>query len=236
MKQIENKESDRCLALNSSVVSNTQCNDCEINFMSEYHLQSHLASSKHVLRTGLKRKCGYKLNQKATKAKLLKGAQRAPFEKEINSTCLVLNFSDGSFFYSVLPLIEFWKSKLATQDAIKSEDFEIKVSEVKPGKEIGGMCVDTLVRFEMNGNKVVLHCYNTKAKMLINGSSFSSFTIKYLEPYIKKAIGENLVEIKNYNKVVTETFSNGKRKNLKFGPHTKLLVTSVTFPQLHQQI
>ena len=229
-KQIENKESDRCLALNSSsVVSNTQCNDCEINFMSEYHLQNHLASSKHLLRTGLNRKFGYKLNQKATKAKLLKGAQKAPFEKEIKSTCLVLNFSDGSYFYSVLPLIEFWKSKLATQDAIKSDDFEIKVSEVKPGKEIGGMCVDTLVRFEMNGNKVVVHCYNTKAKMLLNGSGFSSFSTKYLEPYIKKAIGESLAEIQNYNKVVTETFSNGKRKDLKFGPRTKLACNKCNF-------
>ena len=45
------------------------------------------------------------------------------------------------------------------------DNLEILVTEVKPGKEIVGMCVDTLVRFEMNGLKVVAHCYNTKPKI-----------------------------------------------------------------------
>ena len=173
VKKIENKESDKCLAQRrSSEVSNTQCNDCDINFMSEYHLENHLASSKHLLKTGLNRKFGYKMNQKATKMKLLTGAQKAPFEKEIKSTCLVLNFNDGSYFHAVLQAIELWKAKHASQDTIKSDDFEIKVTEVKPGREMGGMCIDTLVKFEMNGNKVVVHCFNTKAKMLINRKGY----------------------------------------------------------------
>ena len=236
-KQIENKQSDKCPAqTKAKEVSNTQCDDCEINFMSEYHLENHLVSSKHLLKIGLNRKFGYKLNQKATKTKLLKGALKAPFEKEIKSTCLVLTFNDGSYFYSVLPLVELWKAKNATQDMIKLGDVEIKVSEVKPGKEVGGMCVDTLVKFEINGSKVVVHCYNTKAKMLINGSGYSSFSMKYLEPYIKKTIGDNLVDIQNYNKVVTETFSNVKRKDLKFRPGTKLSLPNVIFPQTHRPI
>ena len=36
------------------------------------------------------------------------------------------------------------------------DKLEIKVIEVKPGKDVGGMCVDTLIRFEMNGNKLLL--------------------------------------------------------------------------------
>ena len=229
-KQIENKLSDKCPAqTKADEVSNTQCDGCEINFLSEYHLENHLASSQHLLKIGLNRKFGFKLNQKATKTKLLKGALKAPFEKEIKSSCLVLNFNDGSYFYSVLPLIEVWKAKNATQDIIKLGDLEIKVSEVKPGKEMGGMCVDTLVKFEINGSKVVVHCYNTKAKMLINGLGFSSFSTKYLEPYLKKTIGDNLVEIHNYNKAVTETFSNVKRKDLKFRPGTKFACSKCDF-------
>ena len=111
-KLLENKQSDKCQAqTKSQEVSNTQCDDCEINFLSEHHLANHLTSAKHLLKTGLNRKFGYKLNQKATQTKLLKGALKAPFEKEIKSTCLILNFNDGSYFYTVLPLIEFWKAK-----------------------------------------------------------------------------------------------------------------------------
>ena len=65
--------------------------------------------------------------------------------------------------------------------------------------------------------------------MLINGSGFSSFSTKYLEPFLKKTIGDNLVMIKNYNKVVTETFSNVKRKDLKFKPGSKLTCSKCDF-------
>ena len=229
-KQIENKQSEKCQAqTREQEVSNSQCDDCEVNFLSASHLENHLTSAKHLLKIGLNRKFGYKLNQKATKTKLLKGALRGPFEKEVKSTCLVLNFNDGSYFYSVLPLIEFWKTRNAAKEVIKLGDFEIKVVEVKPGKEVGGMCVDTLVGFEVNGSKVVVHCYNTKTKMLINGAGFSSFSTMYLEPYLKKRIGDNLVMIKNYNKIVTETFSNVKRKDLKFKPGAKLTCNKCDF-------
>ena len=106
---------------------------------------------------------------------------------------MVLNFNDGSYFYSVLPLIEVWKVKNANQEAIKIGALEIKVLEVKPGKEMGGMCVDTLLKFEINGSKVVVHCYNTKAKMLINGSGIPAFLQNILNLTSRKQLGTILL-------------------------------------------
>ena len=67
------------------------------------------------------RRFGYVLNQKTAKKKLLMGALKAPFEKEEKSSCLVLHFNDGSYFYSVLSIIESWKKLFASGEAIKSD-------------------------------------------------------------------------------------------------------------------
>ena len=56
----------------------TQCNECEINFKSEYHLENHMKSSQHLISSGINRKFGYKLDQKTTKTKPLKGALKNP--------------------------------------------------------------------------------------------------------------------------------------------------------------
>ena len=117
-----------------------------------------------------------------------------------------------------MPLIEAWKNKQETQETTLVEDLLVKVVEVKPGKEIDGMVVDTLVRFEVNGKNLVAHCYNTTAKVLINGSGYSKFVDKYLEPHFQKVIGENMLQIQNYNSMVTETFGIVKRKDVKFRP------------------
>ena len=90
---------------------NTQCDKCEIGFKSEYHLNNHIKSSEHLFKMSMARKFGYNLNKKATKTKLLKGAAKVPFENEVKPNCIIMNFSDGSYFYSVLPAIESWKRK-----------------------------------------------------------------------------------------------------------------------------
>ena len=210
-------------------ILNAQCDDCDVAFNSSYHLENHKKSSQHLIKSGLDRKFKYKLNQKATKSKLLKGALKASFEKDVKSKCTILHFNDGSYFYSVLPTVESWKENLASNTSINVDNFEIKVIEVKPGKDIGGMCVDTLIRFEINGNKVVTHCYNTKPKILINGTGCKQFVEQYLEPYFKNCIGENLLQIQNYNNVVTETLGNAKRKDVKYRPGSKLSCNKCEF-------
>ena len=64
-----------------------QCEDCETIFKTEYHLESHLKTSQHSIKSGLNRKFGYKLNQKTAKSKLLKGVSKNPLVKEVKSSC-----------------------------------------------------------------------------------------------------------------------------------------------------
>ena len=61
------------------------CDECEIDFKSEYHLDNHMKSSEHSIKAGIKRKFDYKLNKKNTRTKLLKGASKNPLVKEMNN-------------------------------------------------------------------------------------------------------------------------------------------------------
>ena len=176
-----------------------KCDDCEITFKSEYHLENHVKGSQHQIKSGLNRKFSYKLNQKNAQKKFLRGAEKNPFLKEHKSTCAVLNFNDGSYFHSVLPLIEDWKR--VSGDVVQFDDLDIHVNEVKDGKEENGMCIDVLIKFEMNEKKVVVHCYNTKQKILVNGAGYMQFTEKYLEPILKKTIENKMIEIQSYNRL-----------------------------------
>ena len=96
-------------------------------------------------------------------------------------------------------------------------------------KEVECVLVDTLIRFETNGTKVVVHCYNTTQKIMINGSGYMRFFEKYLDPYFKRVIGENLLEIQKYNKVVTDTLGKIKRKDVKFRPGAKFACNKCDF-------
>ena len=124
-----------------------ECEECETTFKSKYHLENHKKGSQHQIKSGLNRKFSYKLNQENAQKKLLKGATKNPFLKELKPTCAVLNLNDGSYFHSVLPLIEDWKK--ASGNSVQFDDLEINVHEVKAGKEENGMCVDVLIKFEI---------------------------------------------------------------------------------------
>ena len=60
------------------------------------------------------------------------------------------------------------------------------------------------------------HCYNTKQKIMVNGTGYNTFVRKYLEPYLKTSIEENIMKIQNYNIAVTETLGKTQRKNVRF--------------------
>ena len=195
-----------------------QCEDCETTFKTEYHLENHLKSSQHSIKSGLNRKFGYKLNQKTARNKLLKGALKNPLVKEVKSSCEILTLNDGAYFVSVLPLIEEWKVKQKTGAPLKYNNLDIFITEFKCGKEQNGLVVDVLIKFETNGFKVVTHCYNTKQKIMVNGAGYHKFVDQYLEPFLKASIEENILKVQNYNIAVTETFGTTKRKNVRYRP------------------
>ena len=118
---------------------NFECRECDIGFKSRYHLENHIKGTQHSIKSSINRKFGYDMNQEATKRKLLRGASKNPFVKEIKSSCEILNFNDGSYFVSVIPLIEQWKLKQESGEPIRYKNQDIYVTEQKCGRDKGDL-------------------------------------------------------------------------------------------------
>ena len=229
MKQVISIQNQVNKVVSSEDKRLVHCSECDIDFISEYHLNNHMKSSQHGIKAAINRKFDYKLNQKNARTKLIKGASKNPLVKELKSTCAILNFNDGSYFYVILPLIENWKHKNAAGENIEFEGLNIQVTEVKPGKEQSGMVVDVLVKFVVGESKVVAHCYNTKQKLMLNGSGYANFVEKYLEPCLKRGIEEKIVEIHKYNAGVNEAFGKTQRRNVRYRPGSRLSCNKCDF-------
>ena len=100
----------------------------------------------------VKRTFEYKLNDKAAKAKLVKGAKRVPFDIFENSTSSNLNFSLGTWYNVVLPTVRYWDQVKGIKSC-KIDNFEIQIDSVKFGNEAGGKHVDTPVVLYANEEK-----------------------------------------------------------------------------------
>ena len=70
-------------------------------------IDTHVEKSLSFMRS---RNFNYNLNLKAAKNKIIKGAQRTPFEIEANTTSSNIVFSLGAWFKTVLPSIAYWSS------------------------------------------------------------------------------------------------------------------------------
>ena len=76
----------------------------------------------------------YKLNDKAAKGKLVKGAKRSPFDVIHKSLSSNLDFSLGAWNYVVLPAIGYW-DQVKDEKTCKVENTIIKIGSVELGKE-----------------------------------------------------------------------------------------------------
>ena len=74
----------------------------------------------------------YKLDDKAAKSKLIKGAKRDAFEVVTNSSSCNLVFNLGSWQGIVLPSISHWRDTMGTKSC-KIDNMNIKVADVKMG-------------------------------------------------------------------------------------------------------
>ena len=91
----------------------------------------------------------YNLNDKATKAKLIKGAKRNFFEVKENSSSCNLIFNLGAWANIVNPSIKYWEEVQGSSLCRIDED-TIRVVEVKAGKDASGKQTDSLVTFMLN--------------------------------------------------------------------------------------
>ena len=60
--------------------------------------------------------------------------------------------------------------------------------------------MDTKIHFKVNGNKIIIHVYNSRQKLLVQGSKCEWLVDNYLEPYLKERIDRKLLEIENITK------------------------------------
>ena len=79
----------------------------------------------------------YKLNDKAVKGKLTKGAKREPFEVIKNTGSSNLDFSLGAWNYVVLPTVRYWNN-VKDDKTCKVDEAIIKIASVELGKEADG--------------------------------------------------------------------------------------------------
>ena len=80
----------------------------------------------------------YELNDKAAKAKLVKGSKRNPFEVEEKSTSMTIVFSVGAWLTAVLPAIRYW-NEIKGDKTCKVGDITITVGGIKARKGVNGM-------------------------------------------------------------------------------------------------
>ena len=74
--------------------------------------------------------------------------------------------------------------------------------------------MDTKIHFKVNGNKIIIHVYNSRQKLLVQGSKCEWLVDNYLEPYLKERIDRKLLEIENINKGVKEALKPKHQKKM----------------------
>ena len=149
--------------------------------------------SKH---NEVKRTFEYQINDKAAKAKLVKGAKRIPFAVVENSSSSNLEFSLGAWHDVVLPSIRYW-DQVKGEKSCQIGPLNVHIASVDLGKDAGGKHVDTQVVLYANRDKVVCHLYNTTQRILVNGHGYVNLIQTFLKPYFESKIALNKEEITN---------------------------------------
>ena len=93
-------------------------------------IEEHVEKSDTFKNLNGSRIFGYEMNNKLTKAKLIKGAKRKPIELEKNKTSSNMIYSVGAWHKTVLPTINYWR-ELKDDLTCKVGDYTIKVGGVK---------------------------------------------------------------------------------------------------------
>ena len=148
------------------------------------------------------RKLNFKMTDKKAKANLLKGASRVHLEIETKQKSKNFRFSTGAFIYVAKQMIKECETKFKSKSCIFHDDMEIRVDEFKDGLELNQKHFDTKIVLFVNGNKVVMHCYNSTQNIKVEGSIYLDFIRKFLEPLYQSNIERLKANIIEYDKAV----------------------------------
>ena len=92
---------------------------------------------------------GYNLNDKAIKAKLVKGAKREALQIVNNTSSSNLVFNLGAWYNVVLPTVKYW-NQVKSDLICKIGSVDVTIASVELGKDTAGKHVDTQVVFYAN--------------------------------------------------------------------------------------
>ena len=130
------------------------------------------------------RNFNFKLKDQTARKNLLTAARRENIEKEEKQKCTKLKFSAGAYYEAVLPTVRGWEN--LDGNSFNFEGEIIKVSEFKAGYEENNKHFDSKIVFLANGNKIVVHSYNSTQNMKVEGKGYIEFIKVLLEPYFKQ--------------------------------------------------
>ena len=83
---------------------------------------------------------------------------------------------------------------------------------IESRQELSGKFVDSKLTFRLNKHKIVIHVYNTKQKVTIQGKKHKWFIDNYLESFFKHRISKFQEEIDNINKSIIDNISKANLK------------------------
>ena len=169
-------------------------------------IEEHVKSSEVYKNMNSPITFDYKLNDKASRSKLLKAAKRTPLEVDENSTSTNLVYSAGAWYHVVLPSIKYFE-EVKDEKTCKVGEYSVRVGGIRLGKESNGKHVNTQIVFFGDRDKIVCHLYNTTQLILINGVGYKKFIDLFFKPFFDSKINECLEDIEQFNDEVAAKLS-----------------------------
>ena len=105
------------------------------------NVKEHVQESEIAAYEDINRQFNYKLDEKATKAKMVKSANRIPFEVVEHTSSANLVFNLGSWNYVVLPTVRYWSEVKGNKTCDVGEN-TVTIADVKTGKDITGKHIE----------------------------------------------------------------------------------------------
>ena len=96
----------------------------------------------------------------------------------------------------------------------------VEMITLEPRKELTGKHIDTKIEFRVNVNKITIHVYNSRQKLLVQGSKCEWFVDNFLEPFLKDRIEKKMPQIDNINEEVKSALKPKPKKSM--GSHDTL--------------
>ena len=149
----------------------------------------------------------FKLTEKTAKANLLKSSNRKQLEIDTKQTCMNMKFSPGAYLQCVLPVIKKWGLCFQSKQTINEENISIRVDEFEERKEMSDKHVNTKLVLYVNGDKIVVHCYNSTQNLRVDGKKHADFVGQYLKPKFLQCIEKHLHEITQFDRALISSLN-----------------------------